>query len=364
MGLNYNLEKIIHYYNESIIYNENNAILGLTGNNIELMALVKRLIEIKVQINNKNISVAVNELKSLNKILPPLQSDVINETIMFYKKHPELDYPADYQAESEHAENSIKQVESPVQNIDQINFDKLMTEISDDIKALPSEFKNLQCELANITAAIKESADKQTELKTEKVEAAPSDANLAPQIESLVKSLNKLEPLLTALTNPTLAYTELQSNMSKHITDMNDIVTKNVESSRAKFELTISGDFEKWKAGINTEAENLVKDLGTIIKTSFDNNNAKIEQYLSDVHNNAQNIIELRKSHEVSKITWGWFFSGLIVVLLLVNFFTVIYMKNNISTTTSTNVVNAIKQIRDAQIKSSPPPTITNHKKY
>jgi len=363
MGLNYNLEKIIHYYNASIIYNENNANLGLIGNNIELMALVKRLIEIKVQINNKNISVAVNELKSLNKILPHLQSDVINETIMFYKNHPELDYPTDYQPESEQAESSIKQVEPPAQNIDQINFDKLMTEISD-IKALPSEFKNLQRQIENITTAIKESADKQIELKTEKIEAAPSDTNLAPQIESLVKSLNKQEQLLTALTNPTLAYNELQSNMSNHIKDMNDIVTKNVESSRAKFELTISGDFEKWKAGMNSEAENLVKDLGTIIKTSFDNNNAKIEQYLSDVHNNAQNIIELRKSHEVSKITWGWFFSGLIVVLLLVNFFTVIYMKNNISTTTSTNVINAIKQIRDAQIKSSTPPAVTNHKKY
>ena len=194
------------------------------------------------------------------------------------------------------------------------------------------------------------------------------------KIDSLVESVKKLEPFLTALTNPDLAYSELQSNMSKHIKDMNDIVTKNVENSRAQFELAISGDVAKMKAEISSEAVKLLNDLGTVNKQHyqdygtaskkiFENQNATIEQYLRDEHTNVQNYTELKKRLELSKHDTRWWFSGLIVVLLLVNFFTVIYMKNNISATTSTNVINAIKQIRDAQIKTPTPSAVNNHKK-
>lgn len=374
--LNYDIEKIITLYNNQITFNEKNNTLVEKSKIEEINIVLNHIQEIKTFLMEKNF-IEANKLffdfrdkKNLNN---KIQNTLIKAAIDFYKNNPTIDYPADYQAESEQVEISIKQVESPAQNIDQINFDKLMAEITD-IKALSFEFKNLQSELKNITDAIKESTDKQIALNTEKVEAAPSDANLAAKIESLTESVKKLEPFLTALTNPDLAYSELQSNMSKHIKDMNDIVTKNVENSRAQFELAISGDVAKMKAEISSEAVKLLNDLGTVNKQHyqdygtaskkiFENQNATIEQYLRNEHTHAQNYIELKKSHEVSKITWGWFFSGLIVVLLLVNFFTVIYMKNNISATTSTNVINAIKQIRDAQIKTPTPSAVNNHKK-
>ncbi|MBP9769100.1 MAG: hypothetical protein KBD32_05970 [Burkholderiales bacterium] len=375
--LNYDIEKIITLYNNQITFNEKNNTLVEKSKIEEINIVLNHIQEIKTFLMEKNF-IEANKLffdfrdkKNLNN---KIQNTLIKAAIDFYKNNPTIDYPADYQAESEHAENLIKQVESPDQNIDQINFDKLMAEITD-IKALSSEFKNLQSELKNITDAIKESTDKQIALKTEIAETAPSDANLAAKIDSLVESVKKLDPFLTALTNADSTYSIFLKNMTKLITDMSEVTLKNAETFRGTFQLAISGDVEKMKAEMGSEAIKLINDLGSVNKQHyqdygtaskkiFESQNATIEHYLRNEHTHAQNYIELKTDIEKSKSSWALWFSGLIVMLSIANFSAVIYMKNNISETTSTNVIKAIERKMDTQIKAATPPAVTNHKKY
>lgn len=380
MELNYNLEKTINHYRQNILCNTQLADIGLVDNNNRIELVLSSLINLRDLLILHESAKALTSLKvikndkAINNCFNEAQYQVIEATILFYQNNPTIDYPTDYQTEPEQVEISIKQVESPAQNIDQINFDKLMAEITD-IKALSSEFKNLQSELKNITDAIKESTDKQIALKTEIAETVPSDANLAVKIESLTESVKKLDPFLTALTNADSTYSIFLKNMTKLITDMSEVTLKNAETFRGTFQLAISGDVEKMKAEMGSEAIKLINDLGSVNKQHyqdygtaskkiFESQNATIEHYLRNEHTHAQNYIELKTDIEKSKSSWALWFSGLIVMLSIANFSAVIYMKNNISETTSTNVIKAIERKMDTQIKAATPPAVTNHKKY
>lgn len=376
-ALNYDIEKLINSHVQQIKFIEQNNICDEPERLEVLKIKLQSIIEIKNHLLEKNFKDANTTFFTFrSKYKNKIQNELIEPAIDFYKTNPELDYPTDYQAELEQTETSIQQKQSPSQNIDQINFDKLMDEIAD-IKARPSELTEIfQNELKSINSVLKEITNTQSELKKVKLEAEPSDANLAPRIESLVTSLNKLESLLKVFTNPNLAYADLQSNMSKHITDMNNIVMKNVEEARDKFILALSGDVAAIKKEMNAEAVNLISELGTVnkqnhqdyaeaTKKDFEKNKATIQQYLNDEHKNAQNYAELKEELELSKNNLVWWIGGVIVVMLIVNFFTVLSMNQTISKTVSARVVNSIEEMRDTQApKITPAPNTNKSKKY